>query len=755
MGVTVIIVSSVVLLGVAALGFCLKFFRKKSRTLYGALIDLGFLILNVILSIFIADGIADAIVTPGLAYDIMDLINGGAEEGVLAELLEQMELSMREGEFLDTADLRLVFVIFEVILSPLVFLASFTVLGIAFFIGKIFLKNLLPETDNISLRISGGCVGALKNILLVSIVLVPFIGYGTYAFGTLRSVADATENDDMEDMVVELAEYEEIFTEGPFDAINVCGGGWLFDVLTTAHVDDVKVSLLDETENAISIYKSIVPLTEIESSDFTSKEADLLDDAIDEIDNSEYLTAMIASAISQSANELYESEKLLSFERPVLGESFDPVLEKFLEIWSTTTRSGLVDDLRTFSDVFRSTVDSGLYRELNAEDGDTFIVLENSKFYSGILQSLHRNERTRPVVPTLANALQNYLYEVYEEINGHPYRTGEADSVDEGRINESSLNAESIRIATAVREIRKFTASTEGTVYVEEMVKQGDFVALGTALNQMRDSIFFSNSYEFLLDSILHSEACAKLGIFDDNFVNSAIGDPDNPNDDADMVKLLVSRQNLAKLTISMWDGDKAGQEDSLKILIANLSYDRSDPDAKKIADSEAAALKELAALENLGRYGVGGSKGNTVSSVTETLVDTIHDHVYEDKNGDGVVDQADIDIEAANTAHIITVISSVHEGTDGVGNVFGDDSSKTGESAADFVSNVTSSTIASEMMENALKENPVDPYGIHGTLTDEDKSNVEYALREEYRQGTDKSTLENLAAVLGVTLRP
>ena len=514
-------------------------------------------------------------------------------------------------------------------------------------------------------------------------------------------------------------------------------------------------SSFDETENAICIYRAVVPLTKIDSTEFSSTEADLLDDAISMIDNSEYLTAMIASVMSQCSKELYEKEKLLSFERPELGKSFDPVAEKLLEIWSTTTRAGLVDDLRTFADIFRSTVDNGLYRELNAEDGDMFIVLETSEFYSGILQSLHRNERTRPVVAILANALQSYLYEVYEEINGFPYRSGEADSVDEGLINENSLNEESVRIANAVEEIRKFTASTEGLVYVDEMVKVGDFVALGTGLNQMHDSIFFGNSYEFLLDSVLHSESCAKLGIFDSNFVNSAIGDPDDPNDDADMVTLLVSRQNLAKLTIAMWEGDKNEQEKSLKVLIENLSYDSKDPNAKKIAESEAAALKELAALDNLGKYGVGGNKGNTVSSVTETLVETIQGHVYEDKNGDGVVDQLDIDFETEKTAHIITVISSVHDDVEGATNVFGSDNSKTGESASDFVSNVVSSSIASEMMENALNENPDDPYGIHDSLTEEDKSNAEAALRNEYMQGTDKTTLENLAAVLGVNFRP
>lgn len=738
----------------AIIGFFLNF-RKRSRTLFGVLIDLGFLILNVILSIFIADGIADAIVTPGFAYDIMDMVNGGADEGALAELLEQMELNLREGEFLDTADFRLVFVLAEVIISPLVFLASFITLGIVFFIVKIFLKKLFPETQNVALRISGGAMGAIKNVLVISLILIPFIGYGTYAFSTMHSVADATEDEGIADMVADLAEVEEIFTEGPLHAIDVCGGGWLFDVLTTAHVDDVKVSLLDETENAINIYKSVVPLTQIESLNFTKSEADLLDEAIEEIDNSEYLTAMIASIISQCSKELYENERLLSLERPTLGETFDPVAEKVLETLSKTTRAGLVEDLNTFAEVFRSTVDNGLYRELNAEDGDMFIVLENSKFYSGILQTLHRNERTRYIVPTLSNALQSYLYEVYEEINGFPYGSGEPGIVDEGKINEASLNAESIRIATAVQEIRKFNDSTAGAVYVEEMVKWGDFVALGTALNQMRDSLFVSGSYEFLLNSILHSEACTKLGIFDANFVNSAIGDPDNPNDDADMVTLLLSRQNLAKLTIAMWDGDKEGQENALKVLISNLTYDRNDPNAEQLAQNEALALKELAALDNLGKYGVGGDKGQTVSSVSETLVDTIQNHVYGDKNGDGIVDQTDIDIEAERTAHVITVIAGSHDDVEGVTNVFGSESSKTGESASDFVSNVASSSIASEMMANALKENPDDPYGIHDTLSDEDRQNVESALRSEYRQGTDKTTLENLAAVLGVNFRP
>ena len=101
--------------------------------------------------------------------------------------------------------------------------------------------------------------------------------------------------------------------------------------------------------------------------------------------------------------------------------------------------------------------------------------------------------------------------------------------------------------------------------------------------------------------------------------------------------------------------------------------------------------------------------------------------------------------------------MSGVHNSVEGTNNVFGagEGASKTGESADKFVSDVMSSSIAKEMMDNALEGGEKDPYGIHGTLSDEDKQNIEDALRSEYREGTDKTTLENLAAILGVEFRP
>ena len=754
-GGVVNLVTICVLVGFASLGFVWHV-RGNSKGLFCVLLDLAFVIINLIASIFVSGIITDLLISPNTIYSVLDMLNGGATEGTMAELLSQMELYLRDGEFLATADFSLVFAIFETVLNPIVFILTFFALGIILFIVKQFIKIAIPRTKGIVLRLTSGGVGAIKDVLIIAIYLAPLIGFATYGINTVHKAADTIGGNDLTSIETEVVKYESVVTGGALGVISSCGGQFLFETLSTTNVNDVEVSLVDETDNILNIYASVLPLLEINTIEFTANEADLLDRAIDEIEKSEYLTATVSSIIAQCTDELYKSDMLFDFKRPYLGESFDPVVEKMLEIWSKTNSEALVRDLRTCSAIFRSLIDNGLFKVLNTVDGDLLSILENSKFYEGILLNLHYNNRTRPIVPSLANALQQYLYEVYEAINGYPYALGGANAVDVNKIDESSLSAESVRIATAVRELNKFANSTTGVTYVDEIVKVGDFVALGTGLNQMRDSIFFGGSYEFLLDSILHSEACAKLGIFDNNFVENAVGNPDDPSDDADMVQLLVSRQNLTKLTMAMWDGDTKEQEDSLKILISNLAFDPDDPFSRQNAENEIRALKELAALDNLTRYGVGGDKGNTVSTITESLVDTIHDHRYVDKNGDGVVDQTDIDMEAAATAHVITVLSGVHNNIEGATTIFGAQDSVTGESAAQFVSEILDSSIANEMIDDALDGGKNDdPYGIHATLTDADKENVESALMAEYKNGTNRVKLKNIAAVLGVTFNP
>ena len=740
---------NIVMIAIFALVALIGFLFGRSKGTFRALVDIVFLIINVIGSLFISRWIASLIITPQKIYDIMVTLNGDATEGTMADLISELSNYLQEGGFLDTVDLRLVFALAAILVIPFIFMAVFFVLGILLFIIKIIVcKLFIPKTKGWVLRLLGGSLCALKNVLLVAVFLVPLVGYASFALQTVDNVGETFGEENMEEITSLIDDYRPIVEEGTLNVINSFGGWWLFDTLTTVHVDDVKVSLVEESENILKIYGAIEPIMGIDTANFTENEVKLIESAIDEIEKSEYLTALVASIISQLAQEVYENDGILWYELPTFGEGVDPVINMFLEVWSDTGRGDLIDDLRTLNNVFGSVVKHGLFVQLNTQGGDIMLVLENGEFYSDILVELHKNHRTRPIVPTLANALQSLLYEVYENINGEPYGTGEIIKVDEGAINEGSLIAEGERIAIAIEQIRIFSETIANDTYVDEMVQHGDFVALGKGLNQIRDSLFFGSSYRFLLNSILHSESCAKLGIFDSNFVENAT----KPN--ADMSQLLLSRQHLAVLTIAMWDGDKESQEESLKVLISSLGgYDKTDIEAKRNAEAEMEALKELSALDNLAKYGVGGDKGNTVSLITNNLVDAIHDHIYTDKNGDGVVDQTDIDMEAKDTAHVITVLTNSQE----VGwyyDVFGgENDSRTGQTASQFVSDILKSSIALEMIDNTANDINADgdPFGVYSAFSDSDKSALESALTEQYKNGTDRETLEDIAFVLGV----
>lgn len=742
-----------------AVGFIRGFFKGTIRSV----VDIVFLLINTLVSVLIAKGLASALVSPETVYDILYTVNGGATEGTLAGIVEQMETYLHEGRFFETADLSLLYAIFETVLTPVIFVPVFLLMGIVFkAIKAVFVRIFIPKVgkkseksgkkskrkSHLGTRMGGAALGAVKNFMFWVILLAPIVSFATFGIGAVNRAKAETNPEGVIVYDPELVTLEQSVNSGALSMIDSCGG-WFFEILASTSVGDISVSLVNEANNAINIYKAIDPLTKMDSTNFTEKETAMVDVAINEIEKSRYLTSLTASLLSQASKEMIENDSFFMYKVPKLGPSFDPVVDKTLEIMSTTDSVGLVGDLRTFSDVFKSTVNHGLYRELNSEEGDLYLVLENGDFYTDILVRLHENLRTRPVVPTLANAMQDYLYEIYEEVNGEPYGTGKGEPVNEDAINNDSLNDEGQRIATAIQQIRAFSDSTAEYEYVDEIVKNGDFVALGTSLNQVRDSIFFCNSYRFLLNSLLHSESCAKLGIFDSNFVENAT----RPG--ADMVALLVSRQNLATLTMAMWDGNSEEQENSLKVIIANLSATESAD--KNAAQAEANALKELAALDNLDRYGVRGDKGNTVSTITESLVDTIHSHNYTDKNGDGVVDQTDIDMEAADAAHVLTILSNSHNS--GAANVFdmGDGESRTGETVDRLIDGILNSTIATEMIDTAVHTNGQDPYGISMSLSDADRSSLEGALsaRMQEGNGANNTAYENIAAVFGVNLIP
>ena len=670
----------------------------------------------------------------------MKTLNESLKSEEIANAITNLEPYLKEGSLLTTVDLSYVMALPIAIITPILFLVVFFVLGIIIKIVKTIIQKLfIPKTKGFPLRLLGGVFGAVRSVLAIALLLVPIVGFATYGVNSVHMADEAMSDEGIGEMAEQVYEFEGAVTDGGFGAISTCGGQWFFEIMSTTSVDDIDVSLTDETKHFIDIYVAGVKLTDADFANLNKEDSQNVTALIDKIEESKYLTSLISFLVSTASTELYENGELMGFELPYYGKSLDPVIQTLLEIFSTTDREGFVEDLRTFGALIDYTVEYGLFVQLNSEDGDIFVVLENGDFYSDILLALYNNERTRPILPTVVDGVHSFMYEVYENVNGKPYGNGEIIKIDESKITALSMTEEGNRLATAMKEIRYFSTTVDTSGYVDEIVKTGDFAALGRALNQLRDSIFFGNAYRFLLDSLLKSETCVKVGIFDKNFVDNAT----KPN--ADMENLLLARQSLTRLTLAMWDGDKDAQEDALKVLL------------EQVTPEDAEALKELVTPENLKRYGVKGEKGQTVSSIATYLADTIYNHAYVDENGDNSIeDEKHAEVEIA--AHVITVINGAYSNSH-IENVFEDGSgeSRTGETAEGLINGILNSDIATEMMASATANSQSDPLNIEHKLSENDKESLKSALEEKLASSTDSNETQNVlnaALLFGITLQ-
>ena len=717
-----------------AFGFValIGFIRGLVKGAFRSLSDVVFVLINALASTFIAKWIVNTVLDVGRIIDFLYELEESIPSQAYSEFLVSIEPYVQEGTVLREWDFGYILALPAIILAPIVFMLVFMLLGIVFKIVKAILQKLLiPKTKNGGLRFVGGLLGIVRCVLALAIFIVPIVGFGYYAYDATEQYVETTQQQVFDENTEELI--SNTLNTPALTTISNYGGKWLFENLTTTQVHDVRVSLTVETGHIIEIYSHIPGLTEIGVNgveNITDEQIKQIEETIFSLEKSQYLTSLIASIMAQASTELYVKGEIYTFKLPYFGDTFDPVVDKLLEIWSTTDGNALTDDLNTYVKIFDHLLDQKLFSKIGNSE-ELMLLLEDGNFYSGILIPLHENLRTRPVVPSVADAMQSYLYEVYEKVNGVPYGDGEIIKVNMDKVDAANMTTEANRIADAIREIHTFVNTIAELERLEDIVKKGDFAALGRGLNQIRDSLFFANAYHFMLDTLLNSQVCADLGIFDSKFIENAT------RPDADMEKLLLSRQNITILTMAMWDHDKATQEESLKVLIEEITQD----------DEE--ALKELVTIENLGKYGIDGEQAETISGMVNSLIDTIHTHEFADEN--------ERHEEAENAAHILTMLNAAHINDDpSITNVFKNEAnepSKVEETANQMVEKMLDSEIIMEMVSSAAQSEDLDPYNVQKFLTESDKSGLEQALTNHYGNAStmeDKGSIEELASVFG-----
>lgn len=727
-----------ILIGFAAIGvigFLFGFFKGTFRSL----LDLGFLILNIILSLLVATIIAKNVVNVELIAENLPKI--APSIGLSEEIVNQINTYLEDPELVSKV-IALAVSLVSVVVMPIVFMVVFLVMGIILFIPKLLIqKIILPKTRGIGLKLGGGLIGAVVKVISLSVLLIPVIGYIHFANDTL----DLLNSDEQ---IIELNGVDQMLDEAAnapvVKTIHSFGGEALFNTLTTATVDGISISLSNETNSAINLYKQANNFKGTSPSEYGEEQVKAIEEIEKIINEAELVPALLANTLSYVATEWNNGNTVFGIEKPVIGTELQEAVDNVISVLANSNSETLKEDTCTVAEIAKHAIENGVVQAAITKDaGKILYTLENTDVISDILVEMHKNERMKPVLPALTNGIVNYIYSIYDEVNGTT--TEKRQMVDISGLTDDVVRQEGEYISAVIVELDAFLKSVQGKMNgdVLEILKSGDFAALGRAFNGIKKSYLFCDTYEFLLRTVLESKGCAQLGILDDQFIVNAI------KHDSDMEMMLVARQKITLMVLSLHDGEELDYNDAIEALLANITTGDAD------------SIKSIVTEENLKSLGVGGESAHTISGLLTSMVNSI-------QKEDLVITEENVSKEADSAGKVLTAVNSALENNAKDKNVFvssneNDTTESTSNmSASEFVSTTLESELVSSMVIEATKDskgNEVDdPYNVKDHLSENDIAELESVLNEEYSKTEEsdearKEKLDAIAHIFGVNI--
>lgn len=738
----VTLIVTIVCVAIALIGFLRGFFKGVAKS--G--LDVLFTLVGTGLSVAITTASMSLVGTPEIVNSLIEALKQQlGSENVLKYLTMAQEYITSNENAQDLVNL--VVAIPAILLTPLIFIFVYFTVGLILKIPRFIVEwLLLPKAKGLVSRLTGGAVGALRYLVAFVVLLMPIVGYLNCATAVIDAYSEATTQ--QTPAVVENVEGEEVqpldirettamkYVYGIRDSalaktIYDLGGKAFFNSLTTTYVDGVELSLERETIGAIELYGLSAPLIK-SPLEYTDEQIDALNEINASLENSEFLPLLLAKAVSFATGELYENGEIAGFEIPSLGDSFDPTVKRVLEILSETDSNELRNDLKTITNIAGHAIENGVLEELTKEEKDIMSLVMNDKLLTGVLTELYSNERTRNSIPYISNALNNYVCRIYNDINGTSIQPEEFDVT---KYNIEGLEKEGAIIKNVITEMMEFMGSIEGRENVQDLVVNADLESLGESMEYARDSIIVGRSYKILFYAFLHSESCDDLGIIDKQFIDNATAE------NANLSEMLVSRQTLMKLVLSLQSvGTDGARQEMLHSVLESMLTD------------DAESVKELIDRNNLISMGIPYKSADTISQVVGSMLNTFEDFEFEDEE--------EKQEELLKTETVINAISSAttNKDLDNVFKVNGREESRTAMTAQEFVDSVTTSQIASEMLQHATGDDEnEDPFFVQEHLSERDVTQITNAINNSYNSTEaseeQKQTLEALAKVFGITI--
>ncbi|MBO7304437.1 MAG: CvpA family protein [Clostridia bacterium] len=310
-------------------------------------------------------------------------------------------------ESLDPASLQLVCHLFmSLFVAPICFVLAFIVISGLMLIVHGVLSTLFgfsKRRNNFITRIAGMALGFVQGVAVTGIILMPLIGLGNAFGGAVDTLNREAPDNEATKVVTDVWSDIEPITKDPcFSVLGPLGINALYENIATVEIDGKDHNMTELFPDIALIIGEAVKLDGADFKNLTPENEQAVKNILDIVEDDEFLTRILASAIKTAAYAYKNGAIDIKAEAP-----FDSIIDSAISIFETTDPTNVNRDLDTVAEVFFILSREGVLSSIGSESSALLNALtkrdEGGKTaVNKVIDVISANERTKPLVTLLA-----------------------------------------------------------------------------------------------------------------------------------------------------------------------------------------------------------------------------------------------------------------------------------------------------------------------------------------------------------------
>ena len=283
------------------------------------------------------------------------------------------------------------------LIAPFFFVVAFILLSIVISIIVAILVKVIPpykKPGMVAHRLGGMGVGVLCALLVAMITLSP-IGIVLNIVNDSGLDGKIAEGDEEIALFLEDCENDTVVSILRGVARPIEG------VLCSSKLEGEKVSLSDEIAVVSSVVNNVETLG-VPMAEYGDAQIEAIDSILVGVESAGVLRSAFAGVLSTVSEKWLAGEPFLGMEKFSAGDLIDPMIDKMLEVFATSTKDTVSADLGTMRDVFAVLIENDLLNSAN-ESEDMLTKLGESGAISELLVAVNSNPRMAPLADEIAS----------------------------------------------------------------------------------------------------------------------------------------------------------------------------------------------------------------------------------------------------------------------------------------------------------------------------------------------------------------